>query len=164
MAVVTTKSTAITNADSTPIVQNTPVIQRGPRKSTVGTVAVANGDSIASQYRLARVRSNERIVSLSVFCGAITSAAANFGFYDIAAVNAGAVIGGGAQLAAAQSLATALNGQNITYSVTTLANAEKRVWELLGLASDPGKEYDIVATLTAAATAAGQLALHVDTV
>lgn len=163
MAVVTLKSTAITNADATPIVQNTPVIQRGPRKNTVGTVAVANGDSIASTYRLARVRSNERIVSVTLYCGAITSAAANFGFYDIAAIG-GAIVGGGAQIAAAQSLASALNGTNITYSVTSLANMEKRVWELLGLASDPGKEYDLVATLTAAATAAGQLAVHVDTV
>lgn len=163
MAVVTQKSTAITNADSTPIVQNTPVIQRGMRKSSVGTLPVANGDSIGSMYRLARVRSGDRLASLALYCGAITSAAANFGFYDIAS-NGGAIVGGGAQLAAAQSLASALNGVNITYSVTTLANAEKRVWELLGLASDPGKEYDIVATLTAAAAAAAQLTLHVDAV
>jgi len=163
MAVVTLKSTAITNADATPIVQNTPLLQRGLRKTTIGTLPVANGDSIASVYRLARVRSSDRIASLSLFCTAITAAAANLGFYDTAA-NGGAIVGGGAQLAAAQSLAAALSGLNVTYAVTTLANAEKRVWELLGLAADPGKEYDIAATLTAAATAAGQVALHVDTV
>ena len=43
MAVVTTKSTAITNLDATPIVQNTPQISRGRRSHSVATVAVANG-------------------------------------------------------------------------------------------------------------------------
>jgi hypothetical protein len=168
MAVVTTKSTAITNLDATPIVQNTPQISRGRRAHSVATVAVANGDSINSQYRMFRVRSGDRIATLSLFCGAITGAAANLGLYDI---NGGAAVvsptygsGAAACLASAQSLASALNGTNITYSVTTLAQAEKRVWELLGFTSDPGKEYDVTFTLTAAATAAGQLVLHMDSV
>ena len=168
MAVVTTKSTAITHLDATPIVQNTPQISRGRRSHSVATVAVANGDSISSQYRMCRVRSGDRITSLSVYCGAITSAAANLGLYDI---NGGAAVvsptygsGAAACFASAQSLASALNGLNVTYSVTTLAQVEKRVWELLGFTSDPGKEYDVVFTLTAAAAAAGQLALHMDSV
>lgn len=160
MAVVIVKSTAITNVDATPVVQNTPLRTRGRRNHSIGFAAVANGDSIASQYRLLRVRSSDRIATLSVFCTAITSAAGNIGLYD---VNGGAVVSA-ALFAAAQTLAAALNGTNVTYSVTTLPNMEKRVWELLALAADPGKEYDVVVTLTAAATAAGTLALHMDTV
>ena len=41
------------------------------------------------------------------------------------------------------------------HGTITRALAHKRVWELAGLASDPGGELAIVATLKAAATAAG---------
>lgn len=168
MAVVTTKSMSITNADASPRVLNLPVTSRGRRNASVGVVAVGSADSILSQYRMCRVRSNERIATISIFCSAITSAAANLGLYD---VNGGAAVvsptfasGAAACFASAQSLASALNGVNITYSVTSLANMEKRVWEVLGFTADPGKEYDLVFALTAAATAAGTLGVHVDTV
>jgi hypothetical protein len=48
---------------------------------SVGTAQVANGDSIASQYRMCRIRSGDRLTSLLLFCNAITSAAANVGLY-----------------------------------------------------------------------------------
>lgn len=164
MAVVTTKSTAITNLDATRLVQNTPLIQRGVLKNSLGYVAVGSADSIASQYRMCRIRSADCLRSLSLFCSAITSAAANIGLYGI---NGGVAVvsptygsGAAACFASAQSLASALNGLNVTYSVTTLDLAEKRVWELLGFTSDPGVEYDLTVTLTAAATAAGKLLVH----
>lgn len=170
MAVVTTKSTALTNADATPQIQNTPLIHRGRRNTSVGFVAVGAADSIASQYRLTRVRSSDRIASIALFCSAITSAAANIGLYETTANGGAAAVtptygsGAAACFAAAQSLASALNGVNVTYSVTTLAQMEKRVWELLGFTSDPGKDFDLVLTLSAAATAAGTLGVHLDTV
>ena len=40
-------------------------------------------------------------------------------------------------------------------------NGEKRVWEALGLSTDPGKEYDVVLGLTAAADAAGTVLVRV---
>lgn len=161
MAVVTVKSTAITNADAMPRVQNTQLVARGVPKISVGVAAVANGDSIASQYRLARIRSGDRLTSLLLFCGAITSAAANVGLYT---VNGGAAVSA-SLFAAAQSIAAAQNtGLELVHSVTTLANAEKRIWELLGLSADPGLEYDVVLTLTAAATAAGSVKLQTTTV
>lgn len=170
MAVVTVKSTALTNADATPQVLNTPIIQRGRRNTSVGFAAVANGDSIASQYRLLRVRSSDRLASMTLFCTAITSAAANLGLYETTANGGAAAVtptygsGAAACFAAAQTLASALNALNVTYSVTTLAQMEKRVWELLGFTSDPGKDFDLVLTLTAAATAAGTVGMHVDSV
>lgn len=162
MAVVTVKSTAITNADATPKIFSTPNIARGKLHQSMGFAAVANGDSIASQYRIARVLSGDRVAALPLSCTAITSAAANIGLYETLA-NGGAVVSA-ALFAAAQSLASALNAVNVAFSVTTLPNSEKRVWELLGLASDPGKSYDLVLTLTAAATAAGTVMMHVTTV
>ena len=53
----------------------------------------------------------------------------------------------------------ALNGTDITFEAAAagglITNAEKRVWEALGLTADPFKEYDIALTLTAAADATG---------
>jgi len=170
MAVVTVKSTAITNVDSTPIVQNKPQISRGKRMHSIGVVTVTSGDSIGSQYRFARLRSGDRVASITAFWGAITSAAMNLGVYD---VNGGAAVvspnfatGAQALFASAQSIASANTpgGASLTYAVTSLANAEKRVWELLGFTADPGKEYDLTATLTAAATATAQLAVHLDAI
>lgn len=162
MAVVTVKSTAITNADATPKIFSTPNIARGKLHQSVGVCAVGSADSIASQYRIARVLSGDRLATLSLWCTAITSAAANIGLYETNA-NGGAAVSA-ALFAAAQTLASALSGVNMTFSATTLANAEKRIWELLGLATDPGKSYDLVLTLTAAATAAGTVMMHVTTV
>jgi len=167
MAVVNVKSTAITNADAKPKVFSFPNVARGKLHQSRGICAVANGDSIGSTYRFARVLSGDLVSSLALYCTAITAAAANIGLYETLDNGALPVVSpnftgtaAAAMFAAAQSLATALNGVNITYSVTTLANSEKRVWELLGFTSDPGKSYDLVATLTAAATAAGTIVMH----
>lgn len=161
MAVVNVKSTAITNAEAKPKIMSTPNIARGKLHQSVSVLAVANGDSIGSQYRANRVLSGDRVSSISLYCGAITSAAANVGLYETLDNGAAAVVsptytgGAGAMFAAAQSLATALNGVNVAFSVISLALGEKRIWELLGFTSDPGKSYDLVLTLTAASTAAG---------
>lgn len=163
MAVVALTSTAIANATAKPKVMNSANISRGKQHQSIGYCAVGAADSILSTYRLMRIRSSDRLASLSLFCTAITSAAANVGLYDTAD-NGGAIVGGGAQFAAAQSLASALNGVSITYSVIPLSSMEKRIWEVLGLASDPGKDYDIVVTLTAAATAAGTVGIHMTAV
>lgn len=171
MAVVNVKSTAITNADAKPKVFSTPNIARGKLHQSVGVAAVANGDSIGSTYRLCRILSGDRLATLAIFCSAITSAAANVGLYETLDNGGAPVVSpsftgtqAAAMLAAAQSLAAALNGVNITYSVTTLANMEKKVWELLGFTSDPGRSFDLVLTLTAAATAAGTVGVHVTAV
>lgn len=171
MAVVTVKSTAITNADAKPKQFSTPNIARGKLHQSIGVAAVANGDSIASQYRLCRVLSGDRLGTLALFCTAITGASANIGLYETNDNGGGPVVTAtvtgtqsAAILAAAQSLATALNGVNITYSVTTLANMEKKVWELLGFTTDPGRSFDLVVTLTAAATAAGTVGVHATSV
>lgn len=171
MAVVNIKSTAVTNAEKVPKTLSTPNISRGKLHQSIGVTAVGAADSIASTYRLCRVLSGDRLATLALFCTAITSAAANIGLYETIDNGALPVVSpsftgtqAAAMLAAAQSLATALNGVNITYSVTTLANMEKRIWELLGFTSDPGKSYDLVLTLTAAATAAGTVGAHVTSV
>src|SRR5581483_1901344 len=159
MAVVNTKTNAITNLDATPIVRANPWVHGGNSKQYCGTVEAANGDSIGSTYRFFRVGSWMRPVGFSLFCDAITSGAADLGLYRSAA-DGGAVVS--QQLfASAVSIASAItSGSEIRFEQDDIANIEKRIWELLGLSSDPNLEYDVALTLTAATTAAGTISLR----
>jgi hypothetical protein len=162
MAVVAVKSTSITNRDAG--TQSASFVNASNIRSTSDTVAVANGDSIASTLRVVRVPSNARITRATLFCTAITSAAADVGLYQTATYG-GAVVDADF-FAAAQTIATASGAINVLsgnlLSGANSANRNKRVWEVLGLTSDPGREYDVVLTLTAAATAAGTAGLEVE--
>lgn len=159
MAVEAIKSTVITNADASPAVINSAQIANGRVRHMRGKAAVDASASIGSTYRLMRVKSNDLVHQLLLHCTAITSAAGDIGIYRTAA-DGGAVVDADL-FASAQSLASALAGTDVTResNVITVANMEKPLWELAGLSADPQVEYDIVVTLTAAATAAGTLGL-----
>lgn len=159
MAVEAIKSTVISNADATPAVINSAQLANGVIRGMRGKAAVDAAASIGSTYRLMRVKSNDLVQQLLLSCTAITSAAGDIGLYKTAA-DGGAVVDADF-FASAQSLASALAQTNVTREsgVVSVANMEKPLWEALSLSADPQIEYDIVVTLTAAATAAGTLAL-----
>lgn len=91
MAVNAYKTNAITNLDSTPILRANPWVHGGNAKQFAGTIEAVNGDSIGSTYRFFRVGSWMRPVQFTLFCDAITSAAADLGLYRTAA-DGGAVV------------------------------------------------------------------------
>lgn len=166
MAVVQVSSTSVANAVALPRIFNSPNVYRGKLRESQDVVTVTNGDSIASVYRLCRVKSSDRLRSLLLLISAnITSGAANVGLYlpngGVPPVTPNFTgTAANAMFAAAQTIATAsLTGINITFAVTTIANMNKRIWELLGFTSDPGVEYEIALTLTAAAAATGQVGM-----
>lgn len=164
MAVVNKSSAALTQRDGTPSQINSTLaktkVATGRVKESLGVVAVANGDSAASVLRFFSVHSSWRLSELLVSCTAITGAAADIGLYDLPTVNAGAVVDADL-FASAQSLAAALDCTSVLRESTTVtvAKLEQPIWQLLGLTQDPGKYYDVAATLTADATAAGDAAL-----
>lgn len=162
MAVVTTKSSTITNLDATPVVKCKSAIAGGKLYEAVGTVAVASGDSIASKLKFCRIPSSARVSTISVYCTAVTSAAMDVGIYDTTAN--GAAVRDASVFASAVSIATAITtGTEIQNEsgTTTIDEIEKELWEVLGLTSDPQVMFDVVGTLTAAATAAGSVSLKV---
>lgn len=161
MAVVLVSSTPVANADAKPVVKNSAKVAEGAVLSSVGGVALANGDSIASIYRLVRVRSACRMNSLFLVCDAITSGAADIGLYR-KTIDGGAVVDADF-FTPAQSIATASQGIQVAHgNVLKAGFIGLRLWEALGLTSDPGIEYDVCLTLTAATTAAGNAALKAD--
>lgn len=166
MPVVTLKSLAVTNSDALPQTLSPQRIDGGRLRERVGFVEASATDSIGSVYRLMRINSVDRVSRLLLSCDAITTAVGDIGLYDVAAVNAGAVVDADF-FASAQSLTAALVNQDVTHEADPadagagfgLADIEKTVWQALGLASDPGKQYDVAITLTAAATGAGTVSL-----
>lgn len=160
MAVVTLKSTAITNATATPRVANSANIERGNVRASQGLAVIANGDSVGSTYRLFRIRSSDRLEALRLWAPDIgTTTAGDVGLYNVDDVSSGAVVDADFFASAVALNAGPYVATDITFEAGAagglITNAEKRVWEALGLTSDPSREYDVTLTLTGAADAAG---------
>jgi len=164
MAIVFTKSAALTAMDAS----GQPPSSRlhGTVRCAMGTVAIANGDSIASILRFARVPSTCRVGRINLkITGTITSAAGDIGVYreSTSTTSAGAVVDVDL-FGSAQALSTALPAwtdvTNESASITALV-AEMPLWQAAGMTSDPGGYLEIAITLTAAAGAAGTVAMEV---
>lgn len=162
MAVVTTKSTAITNRDAVPSIINDGRIEKGALRSTRGFVSAANGDSIASKYICASLPTTAMVRKVLLSCEAITSGAADVGVYRNTK-DGGAVVSAGL-FGTAVSIASALTNSDITNEsgTYTLDKQEQPLWQAAGLSADPGGTLDVVITLTAATTAAGKVGLAVE--
>jgi hypothetical protein len=163
MGVVSVKSSYHTNRDSSPKVASSEKLKGGIVKAAVGTCETANGDDIGSKYFLCSVPSNARIHQVLLYSDDIgTTTLADFGIYK--SVEEGGAVVDADHFASAVSLKDgALNGSDITHEsgIFNIDDCEKPLWQALGLTADPNIEYDIVATLTAAADAAGTISLKV---
>jgi hypothetical protein len=158
MPVVTTKSTAIQKRDSNLLADAR--IAGAHLKEIVGVVAIATTDSVGSKYILGEIPSNARVSKLFLSCtDSGTTGAIDIGLYRT--TKDGGAVADVDMFCSAQLLTTALNDSNVVSESGTfsVANREKMVWELLGLTEDPNINYDIVATLTAVAEAAADVAV-----
>jgi hypothetical protein len=171
MAVVTVKSVSVTNQDASPrVAQQAGVGGGGRMKKYDDFFTITNGDSIASKYLVLRVPSNSRVKHITVENAAIAGAIGDVGVYYAATAQDCAVGITPGTVIDADFFASAYSfvaGQLVPIDVTfeggfyTLANRVKPLWEAVGLTSDPGGKFDIVVTLTAAATATGNAYLDV---
>lgn len=164
MAVVTTKSTQITNRDAQPRVLSNARVSKGDVTHARGVVAIANGDSATSKLLFCSIPSNAVPMSVRVSSPDIgTTTAMDLGLYRNTA-DGGAVVDADFFASALALNAGALSKSEALYEsgVVTIANGEKPLWELLGLSADPNVIYDVVGTLTGAADAAGSVLVEVD--
>ena len=167
MAVVTTKSGAITNRDATPRVATVGAIAAGMKRGFVGTAEAANGDSIASKYILGSIPSNAYGDTIKVYCDAITTCAGDIGIYRTTADGAAVVdvdfYGSAVSLASAIVIGTEQQHEADATDAGVgfgLADLEKPLWQRLQLTADPKIWYDVVVTLTAAAGSAGTIGMR----
>jgi hypothetical protein len=162
MAVVFTKSAALTLLDTPGGALPVSRQSRAELKGAVGKVEVSSTDSIASIFRLLRVPSACRVIQLLLRCTAVTGAIGDFGVYRTPA-DGGAVVdvdffATAQTMAAALAIWTDITNESTTYDPTKI---EQPLWQALGMSADPQSYLDIAITLTAAATAAGQATLAV---
>lgn len=160
MAVETVKSGSITNRDAVPQVKNSAFFDGGMLREVAGMCEVSSGANTSSKYILFQIPSKARVSSLRVYSDAIgTASAADFGLWDTTA-NGGAVVDADF-FASAVVLTSILAGTDVAHEAASTGldadDAEKTIWNALGLSSDPNKMYDVVAQLTAGASAAGTL-------
>lgn len=167
MAVVTTKSASVTNRDASPKVLNNSRGKGSDKKISSGIVTTVSGDDIASKYIFCSVPSNAIVHSVKVSCPDIgTTTIADFGIYQTTA-NGGAVVdadcfGSAVSLKdGALTKSEIVNEANVS-GVGAVADMEKPLWQRLGLSADSQRDYDVVATLTAAADAAAAIFVEVE--
>lgn len=163
MAVVTVKSTLITNRDATPTVVNNSRLQGAIIHHARAVAAIANGDSVGSKYLLFSIPSNAIPISARINAPDIgTTTAADFGLYKTTG-DGGAVVDADFFKAAVVLNAGAIaKSEQVNGNVLSLANGEKAVWDALGLSADPNLMYDVALTLTGAADAAGTVLVELD--
>jgi hypothetical protein len=148
----------ITNANKKPIAF-TPTQNLGGRlKSSVEVFnfpasGIANGDVIHWTF----LDSEARVSAIRVNHGAVAGLAANIGVYDIPD-NGGKVVdaslfGGGHTFTSAEI--------NAVIAPQTPKDCNKPIWQLLGLPANPHKKYELCLTITAAPTAAADVAMEV---
>lgn len=184
MAVVTTKSPSIINLDGSPIVAN--VIGEGaPGDLRIAndSVAAANGDSIASIYRLCRIPTTAKVKSVFIGATSVTVGAADIdvAFSDSQTdgtqqqfLNLASPIiqtSGPADnklFGAAQTLVAGTIGarKDTTFANTSgfvFANQNTPLWAVLvalgctQFVGDPGGFFDLVLKLTTAITTSGTI-------
>lgn len=162
MATEAIKSVPITNADATPAVLNKANVDGGRERHKRGVaVAVLGAADVGSTYRFFRIKSNDLVTRLLLDNIAFGGAAAmDIGLYKTAK-DGGAVVDADF-FASAQAVVAAQRSIDVLREsgVITVANMEKRVWELLGLTEDPNIDYDVTGTVTTIFAAAGAMCLH----
>lgn len=161
MAVVNTKSTQITNADAGSSTLTDNKVLGGKVKSLVATIEVAAADEDTSVYRFCRVHSSWLVLSIKVFCDALTAGTSwDVGLYQTAA-NGGAVADIDT-FGLAVDLSTAIVvGTEVRFEAGNIDGIAKPVWELLALTADNNRWYDLCLTATTVGTAAGTISLLV---
>jgi len=168
MAVVDTLSTELTNLDADPRVLAEPQHWHGRLRVKTATLAVAAADDDASIYRFVRVKSSDSLKSIQIMCDTITGATDyDCGLYTItsggAAVDAD-LYGDGLNFevetpAVPHVLATApyIEARFGDATTSNINDINNRIWEDLGLASNPGLEYDLCLTANTVGSGAGDL-------
>jgi len=163
MAVVTVKSTQITNRDTTPVVLTNATSSGGHIRESAGEVVITSGNSVGSIYQACTIPSNARIKRCLVSAPDIgTTTTADVGLYKTTA-DGGAVVDVDFFDDALSLKDGAIARTDVTFAnVITLANYRKPVWEQLGLSSDPGINYDVCLTLDGAADGTGTALVEVE--
>ena len=174
MTVEHLKSTPITNLDATPIVENT-TGEGGPGflRHIAGTATPSAAASVGSTYQMVRLASNSKVKSVVFESAAQGSGAMSLSVYYSDSTQDGTSVGNQGVIVPTTGAAFFASQINCASAVTRASytnqsgnyTADKRnkpLWAALGLSSDPGGYFDIVAVVdtTAVTTGTGLMGLE----
>lgn len=158
MAVVNRNSTAIADMVAIPkVLVNPSKGASGQLFEAAGYVANAADDSENSVHRFCRIPSNARVSAVLLSTAdASTAGAIHIGVYQTAD-NGGAVVDADLFASAFALTDGPYSNVDLTHESGeyTYAESMKPLWEVLGLTSDPNREYDVAATITTTYNGAG---------
>src|SRR6185369_3899783 len=147
--------TLLVNTYATPPIANATGLDIGLQYNKLSTCAipVVGTDLAGSTYRMCEIFSSDIVYSVFYAGTALTAGALSVGVY---ATNTGAVVSANL-FATSINSAAAVPPTDERFNNLSITTAGQRLWQLLGLASDPLTTYDLVYTSTTGATAAGTL-------
>lgn len=171
MAVQDAKSEIITDLDASPVVKTNPTEVGGVLREAISTMALtateAGGDA-NSVWRLLRVPSRARIVSVQLANDDLDSSgtpalAVDLGLYEVPDGSAKDQDFFASAITNLQAAQTAFQDETYESAVVGVEDYHKRLWEQLGESEDPEVNYDIALTVTTAAAtgAAGDIVAKV---
>lgn len=145
MAVTNRNSTAIANAIANPATPNT--IPRSPGRlvRVQDLVASAADDSATSVFRVFRIKSSDIVAAIKISAAdATTAGAINVGLYRTAE-DGGAVVDADLFASAFDLALGPYSNADITFESGEYTHAEALtpIWQVIGLTSDPGYDYDV---------------------
>jgi len=154
------ESTMVSNQTGFPRVANEGHLTARMKRVGPASVEVSAAETAGSILRFFRIQSDACISEVLLSCDAIATGAMDVGLYDTDD-NGGAVVDADL-FASAQAVTAALVASNIAHEsgAYTIDNRGKRLWEVLGLSSDPNKAYDVACTVTTGMSA-GTIVLEV---
>jgi hypothetical protein len=155
----TRKTTSVTNYDATPPKMSDKSNERGRLKATVETIEVAAADADGDIMAIAIVRSSDVVVDVQLLNDAITSGTDyDLGLYDTDENGAAVVdVNAFADAVDMSSARVVWSSMGFEAGGRNIADCKKQVWELLGLSSDPGKDYVLAWTGVTIGSAAGTI-------
>lgn len=139
-------STWITNAVASPKVFTDANKSTGRVRSAKSAATVSATQASGDTVRMVRVPSNARIDAVLLSTGdATTAGAINIGIWQTVE-NGGAVVDADLFASALALTGGPFLNSDQTFESTEYTYAEscKPLWEVLGLSTDPGREYDVV--------------------
>lgn len=175
--VTTTKSTSVTNADATPVVANTEGEGAKTRLKQVNdyaTAIVSDGQAANLQIiKLVRIASTAKVKAVRAEAAALSKGSFDVGlYYSASTVDGTPAAKVGTPLSTA-FFASALDFSS-AYAKTDCTNENTPtnypvsarnlpIWQAVGLASDPGGNFDVALTQTAiTVVVAGLVGVEVD--
>lgn len=177
MSVFTVKSKVIANRDSTPPILSNPEVAQGTVKGVLGVENTSNlGTDIGAAgtaIKLVPIPSNARLQTLEHAAGALGTSSLDIAIFFPTSMPQGGANAPASSLAgtcAASSLfATAIAGVDTLRAWTdamgvgatpTLQNRIKPLWQLVGLTTDPGFDFDLGYTVRTAVAINGYVGLR----